>query len=599
MNKKIILLPAALLLLASCGPVDPNTEMPSIAPSVSLEPSPVPSVVPPSVPELPSVTPSTPEDTSTPEARHADYLAKWEASSSASSSVTSTIRVKVLGYQKYPGNTTGNFYFQEDKYGYWINNVPMTAIEVGKSYEITAEHYYGEKAKSYPCMKYYQGTWEATEIGEVATTPYVLGEATTDTSSQAYKDGQYSFISLGDKTATVTAVALTGDYPSFSFTIDGGTGTTYKWSSNDGIESWTEISTKLADLQVGDKLHRIQGGWGGNYGGATATDIIGSAAFEVGANPTTITLSGDNTVQVAQTKQLTATLAPTYAIENLTWSSSDTSKLTVTQNGEITGVATGTATVTATGVNGVVGTKTITISDTLAPTALTISGPTTVGQTNTIQFAVESVTPTGANADVTWRSSNTAVATIDADGLLKGLSQGTTEVTAVSALDNQVISNAITVTVTGLALPLTGMFDDVQSEKVVMPEGWDADPYDSPYGYTNGIKLNKPGSIVKSPKFVAVQSVDVGLIINKLNANTKTAGGLDAFLIEALNNSGTVVGTTTLGAAGTLTAGQTAVATVAGTDIVQIRITFQDYYTDGSTVYNINWGGVTLTETAA
>ena len=112
MNKKIILLPAALLLLASCGPVDPNTEMPSIAPSVSLEPSPVPSVVPPSVPETPSTTPSTPEDTSTPAARHAAYLAICNTDESA----TTTIRVKVLGYQKYPDNTTGNFYFQEDKY---------------------------------------------------------------------------------------------------------------------------------------------------------------------------------------------------------------------------------------------------------------------------------------------------------------------------------------------------------------------------------------------------------------------------------------------------------------------------------------------------
>mgnify|MGYP003308884461 CR=1 FL=1 len=61
--------------------------------------------------------------------------------------------------------------------------------------------------------------------------------------------------------------------------------------------------------------------------------------------PDLITLTGDNTVQVAQTKQLTATFTPKHSNNELTWTSSDTSKLTVTQTGEITGVATGTVTV--------------------------------------------------------------------------------------------------------------------------------------------------------------------------------------------------------------------------------------------------------------
>ena len=130
-----------------------------------------------------------------------------------------------------------------------------------------------------------------------------------------------------------------------------------------------------------------------------------------------------------------------------------------------------------------------------------------------------------------------------------------------------------------------------------MPEGWDADPYDSPYAYSNGMKLNSPGTTIKSPKFVAVTGVDVGLIINKLNSNQKSHGGLDAFLIEALNESGTVVDSTTLGAVGQLTTG-TQTVTVTGEGIVQIRVKFQDYYTDGSVCYNINLGGITLTQAA-
>ncbi len=91
---------------------------------------------------------------------------------------------------------------------------------------------------------------------------------------------------------------------------------------------------------------------------------------------------------------------------------------TVNSSGLVTGVAAGTATITYTIVNGsciFTLTKVITVST--PPSAGTISGPNTFCETATTQL-------TASQPGGTWSSGNTAIATVNASGLVSGVSAG-------------------------------------------------------------------------------------------------------------------------------------------------------------------------------
>ncbi len=68
---------------------------------------------------------------------------------------------------------------------------------------------------------------------------------------------------------------------------------------------------------------------------------------------TSITISGNNTVNVGESTTLTATVRPNDAAnKNVTWKSSNTGVATVNSSGRVTGVNVGTAKITATAADG-------------------------------------------------------------------------------------------------------------------------------------------------------------------------------------------------------------------------------------------------------
>lgn len=133
---------------------------------------------------------------------------------------------------------------------------------------------------------------------------------------------------------------------------------------------------------------------------------------------------------------LTATVNPDNAAnKSVTWVSSNPTVATVDENGNVTALKAGTAYITVTTKEGNFSAKaTVVVSqDVVAVTGVTVT-PTTanVGVNNTVTLTAK-VTPANAsNRGITWTSSNNAIATVNANGVVKGIKEGTVTITATS-----------------------------------------------------------------------------------------------------------------------------------------------------------------------
>ncbi|MBR6282871.1 MAG: Ig-like domain-containing protein, partial [Muribaculaceae bacterium] len=184
---------------------------------------------------------------------------------------------------------------------------------------------------------------------------------------------------------------------------------------------------------------------------------------------TSVTLNTTSTsIQVGGTTTLTATVLPSNATNKaLTWSSSNTAVATVNSNGVVTAKTIGTATVTASAQDGsgksasciVTVTPILATGITLAPTTATLEVNQTVALTAT-------VLPSDATCKtVAWQSSNTAVATVDDNGIVTAVGDGTAVITATTA-DGSNLSATCLVTVTRPQATAVVMSDEELTIKV-------------------------------------------------------------------------------------------------------------------------------------
>jgi uncharacterized protein YjdB len=152
----------------------------------------------------------------------------------------------------------------------------------------------------------------------------------------------------------------------------------------------------------------------------------------VSVSPATASLVIGSTVQLSATTKDAS--GNTLTGRTVTWSTSDASIASVDANGLVTANALGSATITATSE-----TKTATaqITVTVAPVAKVDVSPATV----TVALnATTQLTATTSDASgrvltgrtVTWSSSDQTKATVDANGLVKGLAYGQVTITATS-----------------------------------------------------------------------------------------------------------------------------------------------------------------------
>ena len=158
------------------------------------------------------------------------------------------------------------------------------------------------------------------------------------------------------------------------------------------------------------------------------------------SRPTTVTVSPP-TVEVTAlgaTVQLTAAVRDqnnsVMAGTTLTWTSSDSSVATVDSSGLVTTAGNGTATVTAT-VGGVSGTASVTVTQSVHSVEVLPAEVELNALGATVQLTAEAFDANGhtvVGVEFSWTSSDSSVATVDAEGLVTAVAEGDATIQAAS-----------------------------------------------------------------------------------------------------------------------------------------------------------------------
>ena len=162
---------------------------------------------------------------------------------------------------------------------------------------------------------------------------------------------------------------------------------------------------------------------------------------------TSVTLNkSELSLYTGQSEILTATVQPEDATnKNVTWSS-DKPEVATVENGEVTAKAAGTATITATA-DGKSATCTVTVTAATVPvTGVTLNKDSLalgVGDSETLTATVAPAN--AANQNVTWASSDTSVATVDAAGKVTAVGAGTATITVTTVDGGKTAACTVTV----------------------------------------------------------------------------------------------------------------------------------------------------------
>jgi len=207
-------------------------------------------------------------------------------------------------------------------------------------------------------------------------------------------------------------------------------GTTWSnWAAKNSGDSLVANGTNLTGYKVQ---------WRANLSTSNPTvspsldDVTVSNSDNIAVTGVTLNKTS-TTIAVNNTETLVATVAPTNATnKSVTWSSSNETVATVSSAGVVSALSAGTAVITVTTVDGSYTATCDVTAENRAVTGISVKLSTTIGigQTETL---VPTFTPADAtNKAVTWSSGNTAIATVDVNGTVTGLNQGTTIITATS-----------------------------------------------------------------------------------------------------------------------------------------------------------------------
>ena len=220
------------------------------------------------------------------------------------------------------------------------------------------------------------------------------------------------------------------------------------------------------------------------------------------ARPTTVTVSPATHELTAfgTTVQLTAEVrdqnARVMVRATVTWTSSANSVATVDASGLVTAVGNGTATIT-TSAGSASGSAVVAVTQSVASVEVSPATAPLTALGATVQLTAEAFDANGhavAGAEFSWESSDAAVATVDAGGLVTAVAEGVATITASAGG----ASGTAVVTVDQSANPdraaLVALYEATDGPYWVDAENWLTD---APLGEWYGVATDNSGRVVR------------------------------------------------------------------------------------------------------
>ncbi|MDY6002318.1 MAG: Ig-like domain-containing protein, partial [Candidatus Cryptobacteroides sp.] len=207
-------------------------------------------------------------------------------------------------------------------------------------------------------------------------------------------------------------------------------------NATDKAVSWTSSSSDVATVDADGKVTAVKAGEATvtvttKDGGKTATCKVTVEKKIINVTGVSLDKSAIE-LKVGQSEQLTATVTPSDATDKtVSWSSSEKTVATVDENGKVTAVKVGEAIVTVTTKDGEkTATCKVTVKKVEVSSVVLSMASISLDEGGTYQLSATVQPDNATNPKLKWKSENPAVATVDEKGLVKGISAGTTSVTA-------------------------------------------------------------------------------------------------------------------------------------------------------------------------
>ena len=294
----------------------------------------------------------------------------------------------------------------------------------------------------------------ALGVGETTELSYELtksstGQVTLESSNPSVARVEGGTVrAIGAGTAVITATTYNGKTASCQVTVEAAplwlglseneyimnVKQTFELEASVHLDSlqWTSTDPSIATVSGSGKVTAVNPGrvaiQASTYNGLTETCWV-----YVYALPKSVSIEGDTQATIGIPLQLRAVFSPENANSTVTWKSGSSKIAMVDQNGIVTPLKAGTVKITATTGNGKKKTISIKVTDPKIATAVQLSATGTIqlskGETAQL-FAL--VTPNTAAGHETWKSSSKSVVSVDENGMVTALKNGTATITVSS-----------------------------------------------------------------------------------------------------------------------------------------------------------------------
>ncbi len=240
----------------------------------------------------------------------------------------------------------------------------------------------------------------------------------------------------------------------------------FTWSSGNNSIATVDQNGVVTGVKAGKVTIYANASDGSGVKGVIELEVlpIEATSIKLDQNNLVVNTSGDK-----KQIQITGTVYPLDADDqDIVWSSSNKQIATVNQNGVVTGVKAGTCTITAAshGTPGIIASCNVTVKQLVNMLKMNDAAvKLDAGQTRQLNVSVSPADAT--DKSLQWTSSNTAVATVSASGVVKAINGGTAVISAKTQDGTKIVCQSI-VTVNGAPAPVVKPDSSVSVSSITM-----------------------------------------------------------------------------------------------------------------------------------